>query len=74
MLTIYRERSDVKSAAPYTRHMAGVILLLVLALGVGGVIFWGLTLPPTRPRPRSRYRGPTFMSVDRKVKRIKPKD
>jgi hypothetical protein len=54
--------------------MAGVILLLVLALGVGGVIFWGLTLPPTRPRPRSRYRGPTFMSVDRKVKRIKPKD
>jgi hypothetical protein len=54
--------------------MAGVILLIVLSLCVGAVIFWGMRLPPTRPRPDSRYRGRTYMSVDRKVKRIKPKD
>jgi len=49
--------------------VAGVILLLVLAVGIGGVIWWATILPPTRPRPDSRYRGRTFMSVDRKVKR-----
>jgi hypothetical protein len=54
--------------------MAGVILLLVLAVGAGALILWGIRLPPTRPRPGSRYRGPTFMSVDRKLKRRKPPD
>jgi hypothetical protein len=54
--------------------MAGVILLLVLGLGAGALILWGSTLPPTRPRPDSRYRGRTYMEVDRKVKRTKPPD
>ena len=54
--------------------MDGVILLLVLALGIGVLIWWGSSLPPTRPRPDSRYRGRTFMEVDRKVKRNKPDD
>ncbi len=54
--------------------MVGVILLLVLALGVGILIVWGASGPPTRPRPDSRYRGRTFMEVDRKIKRKKPGD
>ena len=54
--------------------MVGVILLLVLALGVGALIVWGASGPPTRPRPDSRYRGRTFMEVDRKIKRKKPGD
>jgi hypothetical protein len=52
----------------------GVILLLVLALGICFVILWGMRLPPTRPRPDSRYRGRTYMSVDRKLRRKKPPD
>jgi hypothetical protein len=54
--------------------MIGVVLLLVLAFGVGALIFWGIRLPPTRPHPDSRYRGRTFLSVDRKLKRRKPPD
>jgi hypothetical protein len=54
--------------------VSGVILLLVLGAGICALILWGIRLPPTRPRPRSRYRGPTFMSVDRKLKRKKPPD
>jgi hypothetical protein len=54
--------------------MAGVILLLILALGIGALIWWGSSLPPTRPRPDSRYRGRTYMEVDRKIKRKKPGD
>jgi hypothetical protein len=54
--------------------VAGVVLLLVLALGVGALLWWGLTLPPTRPRPDSRYRGRTFMSVHRRIKRTKHRD
>jgi hypothetical protein len=51
--------------------MGGVILLVVLAVGVGALIWWGSSLPPTRPRPDSRYRGRTFMSVHRKVRRTR---
>jgi hypothetical protein len=54
--------------------MVGVVLLLVAAFGIGALILWGMRLPPTRPRPRSRYRGPTYMSVDRKLRRKKPPD
>lgn len=54
--------------------MGGVILLLVLALGVGVLIVWGSSLPRTRPRPDSRYRGRTFMEVDHKLKKKKPRD
>lgn len=54
--------------------MDGVILLLVLAIGIGVLIWWGSSLPRTRPRPDSRYRGRTYMEVDRKIKRKKPGD
>jgi hypothetical protein len=54
--------------------MAGVALLLVLGAGIGALILWGMRLPPTRPRPDSRYRGRTYMSVHRKVRRNKPPD
>lgn len=66
-----QDRSD---ACAYTPCMVGVVLLLVLAFGVGALIFWGIRLPPTRPHPDSRYRGRTFLSVDRKLKRKKPPD
>jgi hypothetical protein len=54
--------------------MAGVVLLLVLGLGAGALILWGMRLPPTRPRPDSRYRGRTYMSVHRKLRSRKPPD
>jgi hypothetical protein len=54
--------------------MIGVVLLLVAGLGMCALILWGMRLPPTRPRPGSRYRGPTYMSVDRKLRRKKPPD
>lgn len=56
----------------YTRSMAGVVLLLVLGLGACALILWGMRLPPTRPRPDSRYRGRTYLSVHRKLKGNKP--
>jgi hypothetical protein len=49
--------------------MADVILLLVLGAGSSALIIWGMRLPPTRPRPDSRYRGRTYTSVHRKIKR-----
>jgi hypothetical protein len=58
----------------YTPPMVGVILLLVLGAGIGALIMWGMRLPPTRPRPDSRYRGRTYMSVHRRLKRTKPPD
>lgn len=57
---------------PYTRPMVGVILLLVLGVGICAVILWGMRLPPTRPRPDSRYRGRTYESVHRRLRRNKP--
>ncbi|MGA8360354.1 MAG: hypothetical protein WB807_01210 [Candidatus Dormiibacterota bacterium] len=54
--------------------MPGVVLLLVLGLGAGALILWGMRLPPTRPRPDSRYRGRTYMSVHRKLRGRKPPD
>ncbi len=53
--------------------MAGVILLIVLAFGIGALLWWASALPPTRPRPDSRYRGRTFMSVHRRIRRNKPR-
>ena len=44
-----------------------VIAVLVGAL-VGGALMWATMLPPTRPRPKSRYRGDTFTTVDRKLR------
>jgi hypothetical protein len=47
-----------------------VIAVLAGAL-VGGVLMWASVLSPTRPRPKSRYRGETFTTVDRKLRQRK---
>jgi len=50
--------------------MAGSILVLILiALGIGLLLWWGTRLPPTRPRPGSRHRGETLMDVHRRLQR-----
>jgi hypothetical protein len=46
-----------------------VIAATAVGLAIAVLLWWGTTLPPTRPRPRSRYRGPTFLDVDRKLRR-----
>jgi hypothetical protein len=66
--------AGIVASEAYTRGMSGVVLLLVLGVGVGALILWGIGLPPTRPRPDSRYRGRTYMSVHRKLKSRKPPD
>jgi hypothetical protein len=49
--------------------MVGVIALIVVTIGIGALLWWGSRLPPTRPRPGSRSRGPTYMSVHRRLQR-----
>lgn len=50
--------------------MAGqIIVLVLLAVGIGALLFWGSRLPPTRPRPKSRHRGETLMDVHKKLQR-----
>ncbi|MGH7686386.1 MAG: hypothetical protein ACREN2_06180 [Candidatus Dormibacteria bacterium] len=49
--------------------MAGVVLVIVIAVVIGAMLLWGIGLPATRPRPDSRYRGRTFMSVHRRLQR-----
>ncbi|MFN2581553.1 MAG: hypothetical protein ABR498_02285 [Candidatus Dormibacteria bacterium] len=49
--------------------MVGVIVVICLALAMGALIWWGVAQPPTRPRPDSRYRGRTYMSVHRRLQR-----
>ena len=48
------------------------VLWLIVFLGIvaliGLVMRWAVGLPPTRPRPDSRYRGRTFMSVHRRLR------
>lgn len=53
--------------------MTGWIILIVILAAAALLIVWGSGLPPTRPRPDSRYRGKTFMSVHDKLQRRKPK-
>ncbi|MGP8161404.1 MAG: hypothetical protein ACLQGJ_09335 [Candidatus Dormibacteria bacterium] len=43
--------------------MSGLIVLAVLAAGFVGLLWWSLSLRPTRPRARSRYRGPTEIDI-----------
>jgi hypothetical protein len=50
-------------------NVAGVFVLIVLAVLTSALLWWGTRLPPTRPRPDSRYRGRTFMSVHRRLQR-----
>lgn len=50
--------------------MAGtIILLILLAGGIGVLLWWGSRLPPTRPRPTSRHRGETLMDVHKRLKK-----
>jgi hypothetical protein len=46
-----------------------VIIVVVLGVAIGALLWWGTGLPPTRPRPDSRYRGRTYMSVHRRLER-----
>ncbi|HEV2014467.1 MAG TPA: hypothetical protein VGR77_11395 [Candidatus Dormibacteraeota bacterium] len=49
--------------------MAGSIVVLVLiALGIGLLLWWGSRFPPTRPRPGSRHRGETLMDVHKRLR------
>jgi hypothetical protein len=43
--------------------VTGLIAIIVLALGFAALLWWSLSLRPTRPRARSRYRGPTYLDV-----------
>jgi hypothetical protein len=54
--------------------MIGLVIMCLLAVSIGAALWWASTLPPTRPRPRSRYRGPTYMSVHRRLQRRKRSD
>lgn len=58
-------------AISHTLHynVPGVVLLVALAVLISAVLWWGTRLPPTRPRPDSRHRGRTFMSVHRRLQR-----
>ena len=47
----------------YTEAVTGLIAVAVLAVLLGAILWWASGLPPTRPRPRSRYRGPTYLDV-----------
>jgi hypothetical protein len=51
-----------------------IIVIVLLAGGIGLLLWWGSRLPPTRPRPGSRHRGETLMSVHQRFqKRRKPR-
>ncbi|MEO8898189.1 MAG: hypothetical protein ABI473_05780 [Candidatus Dormibacter sp.] len=52
--------------------MVGLVILLALAVAMAALMWWGVGLPPTRPRPDSRYRGATYMSVHRRLRRRGP--
>ncbi len=48
--------------------MIGLIILLAVVVGMGALLWWTVGLPRTRPRPDSRYRGRTYMSVHRRLR------
>jgi hypothetical protein len=45
------------------------ILAGLVAVAFIAVVWWGTGGPPTRPRPRSRYRGPTYLDVHKALER-----
>ncbi|HXZ98897.1 MAG TPA: hypothetical protein VEK76_00960 [Candidatus Binatia bacterium] len=47
--------------------MVALIVFIVLVAGLAAVLWWGVGLPPTRPRPRSRYRGHNYLDVHRRL-------
>jgi hypothetical protein len=48
--------------------VVGLIILSVIAVGMAAVMWLAVGSPPTRPRPDSRYRGSTYMSVHRRLR------
>jgi hypothetical protein len=48
--------------------MEFVLSALVLIAFAAGLVVLGRGLPPTRPRPTSRYRGKTLLDVDHELK------
>jgi hypothetical protein len=49
--------------------MPWLIILVAIVVAVGAVMWLAITSPPTRPRPDSRYRGSTYMSVNNRLRR-----
>jgi len=47
--------------------MVGVVVIVVLAVGMGALIWWGSGFRPTRPRPRSRSRGSGYMDTHHRL-------
>ena len=55
--------------------MIALLVLVAVVVAVGALMWWTVGQPPTRPRPDSRYRGTTYMSVHRRLRdRSKPPD
>jgi di/tricarboxylate transporter len=50
-------------------RVSGLIVIAVLALGFVALMWWSNRLRPTRPRYRSRYRGPTYLDIHDELKR-----
>jgi hypothetical protein len=44
-----------------------IIAIAVLAVLLGGLLWWGSGFRPTRPRPGSRYRGTTYLDVHKRL-------
>lgn len=53
--------------------MGPVIVIVLLAGGIGLLLWWGSRLPPTRPRPGSRHRGETLMTVHQRFEKLRKK-
>jgi len=49
--------------------MLGWIILGIAGVALIALLWWGTSGPPTRPRPRSRYRGPTYLDIQRQLQR-----
>jgi hypothetical protein len=49
--------------------VSGLIVIGVLAIGFVALLWWSNSLRPTRPRYRSRYRGPTYLDIHDELKR-----
>ncbi len=57
---------------PGTRILDRVLWLIVLiaiVVAMGAVMWMAVGSPPTRPRPDSRHRGATYMSVHNRLRR-----
>jgi hypothetical protein len=51
--------------------VSGLIVLAILIVGFVALVWRGINLPPTRPRPRSRHRGPTEVDVHEELEQAR---